>query len=61
VTRTVLVVTKLFTRFLWPGAGWQVDKNQQGVQSLMGMFQMVAINTFMTSGFGLTQVVPATY
>ena len=33
--------------------------DQEGVQSIFGCLQMIAINAYMTSGFGLTQELPA--
>ncbi|CAJ1341769.1 unnamed protein product, partial [Effrenium voratum] len=37
---------------------WQLPNDQQSWQSVMGLLNMVMINTFMTAGFGLTQELP---
>lgn len=37
---------------------WQIPNNQASWQSIMGLLNMMMINTFMTAGFGLTQELP---
>jgi len=37
---------------------FNIDFDQSGVQSIMGATTLVMMNTFMTSGFGLTQELP---
>ena len=55
------VARTLFMAILLGLLYWQLPNDQTSWQSVMGVLNMVMINTFMTAGFGLTQELPHSF
>lgn len=53
-----VIARTLLMAVLFGSLYWQIPNNQASWQSIMGLLNMMMINTFMTAGFGLTQELP---
>ena len=53
-----VIARTLLMAILFGALYWQIPSNQASWQSIMGLLNMMMINTFMTAGFGLTQELP---
>ena len=53
-----VIARTLLMAILFGSLYWQIPNNQASWQSIMGLLNMMMINTFMTAGFGLTQELP---
>lgn len=55
------IARTLFMAILLGLLYWQLPNDQDSWQSVLGVLNMIMINTFMTSGFGLTQELPHSF
>jgi len=55
------IARTLFMAILLGLLYWQLPNDQMSWQSVLGVLNMVIINTFMTAGFGLTQELPHSF